>query len=281
MPRPRTWTDEQLCIAVSSAASWASVARQLGLPARGATTRRLRGHAARLNLNTNHIPVRTEVRPQFSPEPGNPNKLVCPPEVAQTAIEESRSWAQVAERLGISKTAVYRQFKDAAEAAGLDVSNLAGQAWGSAPIDALPVPFVRSFDSVQLHRMGTAVATAWFAGRGYVVSVPTEPTCYDLVVESDDGLQRVQVKISRGTQVGIRKTQYGAGGSPSCGKYGHRPYRADEIDFFFIFTATGAMYLIPIAAVPGRSVLALARYRGYRLPGLTECSYSNQVERSG
>lgn len=91
----------------------------------------------------------------------------------------------------------------------------------------------------------------------------------------------MQVKTSRGTQAGIVKTQYGAGVSPSCGKYGHRPYREDEIDFFFIFTATGTMYLIPIAAVAGKSVLSLARYRRYQLSGLTECSYSNQAESSG
>jgi PD-(D/E)XK endonuclease len=281
MPRPRTWTDENLCMAVSSADSWASVARQLGLPARGQTTKRLRRHAARLNLDTSHLPARTEVQPQFSPEPGNPKRLAFSPEVAQAAIEESRSWAQVAEKLGISKSMVYRQFKDAAQVAGLDLSRLAGQAWGSTPVDALPVPFTRPFDPAQLHRMGTAVATAWFAGRGYVVSVPTEPACYDLVVESDTSLQRVQVKTSRGGQVGITKTQYGTGTSPSTGKYGQRPYRADEIDFFFIFTATGTMYLIPIAAVEGKSVLALTRYRRYQLPGLTECSYSNLAERSG
>jgi PD-(D/E)XK endonuclease len=281
MPRPRTWTDEQLCSAVPSATSWASVARQLGLPACGSTTKRLRRHALRLNLDASHLRVRTEVQPQFSPERGNPKHLTFSPEVAQEVIRESRSWAQVADKLGISKSRVYRQFKYAAQAAGLDLSSLSGQGWSSVPVDALPVPFTKQFDPEQLHRMGTAVATAWYAGRGYVVSVPTEPTCYDLVVESDDGLQRVQVKTSRGTQVGIMKTQYGLGASPSTGKYGQRPYRADEIDFFFIFTATGAMYLIPIAAVAGRSVLSLARYRRYQLPGLTECSYSNLAERSG
>jgi hypothetical protein len=102
-----------------------------------------------------------------------------------------------------------------------------------------------------------------------------------LVVESDLGLRRVQVKTTRGTSVGITKVQYGLAQSPSSGKYsGRRAYTKTEIDLFFIFTGLGAMYLIPIEAVEGMHHLSLARYAKYRLPELTECSYSNMAERS-
>ena len=115
-----------------------------------------------------------------------------------------------------------------------------------------------------------------------MVSIPVEPTPYDLLAESDEGLQRVQVKTTCGDTVGVTRVKYGLRSYPSSGKYGgRRPYSADEIDLFFIYTATGAMYLIPVTAVKGMTRLALTRYAGYRLSGLTERPYSNLAESSG
>ena len=243
---------------------------------------RLRGHAARLGLDTSHIPVRTQVAAITSPSPEPYECVAVSIEDLREAVSASRSWAQVAERLSVSRAGRnYRNLKALAAKTGIDVSRLYGQAWGRAPVQPLPVPFSRSFDPTLLHQMGTAVATAWFVGRGYMVSVPTEPAAYDLIVESDLGLQRIQVKTTRGTTVGITKVQYGLTESPSSGKYsGRRPYTKAEIDLFFIFTGTGALYLIPIDAVEGMRHLALERYAKYRLPELIECSYSNVAERS-
>jgi PD-(D/E)XK endonuclease len=87
-----------------------------------------------------------------------------------------------------------------------------------------------------------------------------------LIAESDSGLQRVQVKTgSNSSRVGITRAPYGAGSSPSTGKYGRRPYEASEIDLFFIYLATGEKYLIPLSAVEGLRALALARYAKYQL----------------
>jgi len=100
-----------------------------------------------------------------------------------------------------------------------------------------------------------------------MVSLPVETARYDLVVESDVGLQRVQVKTGANERhIGITRTIYGTGASPSTGKYGRQAYSKDEIDLFFIYTAAGAMYLIPIEVVQGMRFLAMARYANYRLP---------------
>ncbi len=272
----------QLIAAVKDSASWAEVSRRLGLPARGPTTRRLRGHAARLRIETSHIPVRTKAAPRASPEP-MPDYPTIDPDNLRAAVASSRSWAQVEAKLGYPQRVnrSHARIQRAAAAVGIDTSGLYGQAWGAAPLDPLPVPFGNEFDPQHLHRMGTAVATAWFIGRGYMVSTPVEPASYDLVVESDSALQRVQVKTARGATARLTKTQYGLGSTPSSGKYGHRPYKADEVDLFFIFAASGAMYLIPISAVTGMRGIALGRYERYRLPGLTERPYSNLEERSG
>jgi hypothetical protein len=204
------------------------------------------------------------------------------PEALRRAIAESRSWAQVQEKLRMARPGRnYARLRAIAEAIGADTGSLYGQAWSSAPIEALPVPFANSFDPALLRRMGQAVATAWFRGRGYVASIPAEPSCYDLVVESDAGLRRVQVKTTNNGGANITKTQYGIGTSPSTGKYGSRPYAPEEIDFFFILTGTGAMYLIPIDAVAGKRAIELKRYIRYKLPDLCERPYSNLAERSG
>lgn len=282
MARARTWTDEQLREAVTENATWAGVARQLGIKARGSNTRRLRGHAVRLRLDSSHITVRTEASVIDSPEPYGGAPAVNTEEL-RAAITTSRSWAQVAEKLGeIRVGRSYEKLRRLAASAGIDVSSLYGQRWLAAPVAPLAVPFTQEFDPNRLHRMGTAVATAWFVGRGYMVSIPVEPASYDLIAESDDGLQRVQVKTTCGDAVGVTKVQYGLRSTPSTGKYGgRRPYTTDEIDLFFIYAATGAMYLIPVAAVEGMQRLALSRYSRYRLPGLAERPYSNLAESSG
>ncbi|WP_154402586.1 group I intron-associated PD-(D/E)XK endonuclease [Nocardioides speluncae] len=66
----RRWTDQQLIAALPTATSWAQVAETLGL-AGGSSTSTLRGHAARLGLNTAHLaaptmpqPALVEMRPQ-------------------------------------------------------------------------------------------------------------------------------------------------------------------------------------------------------------------------
>ena len=102
--------------------------------------------------------------------------------------------------------------------------------------------------------------------HGYMASVPVEPTTYDLVVESDDGLQRVQVKTTRSVAVSIKRTVYGNGTSPSSGLYGRIPYKPGELDLFFIYTLAGSMYLIPFAAVAGMTALRLKKYANYLLP---------------
>ena len=50
----RRWTDQQLTAAIAAATSWAQVAERLGL-AGGSSAATLRGHAARLGVDTNHL----------------------------------------------------------------------------------------------------------------------------------------------------------------------------------------------------------------------------------
>ena len=133
-----------------------------------------------------YIPVRTQVAAITSPSPEPYERLAVDIAQLQEAVIASRSWSEVAERLRVSRAGRnYANLKALAARAEIDVGGLYGQAWGRAPLEPLPVPFSKPFDPALLYQMGTAVATAWFIGRGYMVSVPAEPAAYDLVVESD------------------------------------------------------------------------------------------------
>lgn len=55
MPAHRTWTDQQLTVAVAESITMAAVYRRLGLKPGGGTHEHLRGHVRRLGLDTSHF----------------------------------------------------------------------------------------------------------------------------------------------------------------------------------------------------------------------------------
>jgi len=171
----------------------------------------------------------------------------------------------VLRRMGYRKSgSVQGRLRDVAAEMGLDTSHFRGQAWGSTPVSLVEMPFTRQPDPKHLRKAATARATAWFMERGYLVCVPTEPAPYDIVVESDAGFVRVQVKSTskrdpRGCcVVDVNRQAYDANAVRSAnGSRTRCPYTEDEIDVFFIVTASGDQYLIPLSVTGGLSSLAL------------------------
>lgn len=128
------------------------------------------------------------------------------------------------------------------------------------------LPFAASGADENLRTAAIGEAVAWFLQRGYVPSIPVEPTRYDLVVESDDGLKRVQVKSTTSTErdrwlVRIARKGYEAGG-----QRGRRVYDEDDIDLLFIVTSSGDKYLVPIGITGGAASLTLdSKYAAYKV----------------
>jgi PD-(D/E)XK endonuclease len=105
---------------------------------------------------------------------------------------------------------------------------------------------------------GLSIAARWFLDRGYTVSIPLEPAAYDLITESDEGLKRIQVKVTR-QQDRIPVCRNVRDPNARRNANGTRkkvPYKADEVDYFFIVTPD-AMFLIPFEFVAGRIGIAL------------------------
>jgi hypothetical protein len=148
---------------------------------------------------------------------------------------------------------------------GLDTSHLSGLRHnGGQPAEAQAEAAELAAQLKFLRVAAGALAAAWFTLRGCAVSFPAEPTIYDLLADTPQGIKRVQVKTTTSFQ------KYGWQAS-----VGHRPdthskktssllaYSPDEIDLFFIVDGDMTMYLIPSRAVAGRVMILLRTYKKY------------------
>lgn len=110
-----------------------------------------------------------------------------------------------------------------------------------------------------LDRAGSLLAAAWFTLCGRNVSWPLEPSRYDLLVDADEGILRVQVKTTT-VHAGNTWKVYLSTCRPE-----RRTYDVDEIDDFFIIDGDLTCYLIPVAAVGGLHAIHLGAYGRYQL----------------
>ena len=112
---------------------------------------------------------------------------------------------------------------------------------------------------------GLGMAIAYFTTSGYIVSIPLNDTQdYDLIVEKENRLQRVQVKatgcIGKGGnyQVALK----------SCGGTKGKTYKTlidTNIELIFILTGQKEMYLIPREKINNVSTLSFCdKYEKYK-----------------
>jgi hypothetical protein len=114
-----------------------------------------------------------------------------------------------------------------------------------------------------LRQAATSLAASWLALCGCTPAIPIEPTVYDLLVSTPDGIKRVQVKTTTyngktGWQVGVGRRPYSIGNRER-----QVPYDPELIDWFFIVDGDLAIYLIPSRVIAGRINLLLRAYSKY------------------
>lgn len=110
------------------------------------------------------------------------------------------------------------------------------------------------------------IAIAYYSTNGYTVSIPLNDTQdYDLIIDKDDKLKKVQVK-STGC-----KTKYGnyQVALKSCGGTKGKTYKTvieTKIDEIFIVTENLMIYIIPINMIQNKSTLNLCeKYEKYKV----------------
>jgi PD-(D/E)XK endonuclease len=180
-----------------------------------------------------------------------PNKRTYTDEQLRAAVRSATCWADVVEALGKPRRSSTVYIQPVALKLRLDTSHF-NQPRSRQPLAATEMPFTKPAASGS--QSGLCIAARWFLDRGYTVSVPLEPAQYDLVTESDEGLKRIQIKTcrrrTRGGRYDVRVARRVY--DPSVpGSYRVAQYDPGMVDFFFIITQAGTMFLIPLNAVAG------------------------------
>lgn len=248
------WTDDQLADAVRVSTNWRSVMRLLGFGERSKSAgavRIVRRRAAELNLDWSHFR----------------GKRRWSDAQLEQAVAECHNWEEVIARLGLSTASgnVQPHIKSHTIRLGLDIDHLKAVSHvGRQPPEAVPRVSALLPEPRHLRVAAPATAAAWFMHRGCTVSFPAEPAVYDLLVDTPEGLMRVQVKSTTSR----RKNEgwaVGVGHHPDThSKKGYLlAYSPDEIDLFFIIDGDMTMYLIPSRAIAGRISILLRTYRKY------------------
>jgi hypothetical protein len=234
----RKYSDDDLVNAVAESHSWRGVLRALGLNDDSAAAgRSARKRAAMLGIDVHHF---TGGRRWTT-------------EQLTTAVVESRTWAEVVSRLGLSGGSSQTALKGHAVRLGIDVTHL-----GRAP--QAPVDMARlQPDLGYLARSGSLLAAAWFSLCGYDIAWPLEPCPYDLVASRDGDFLRVQVKTTKSRPANSWLVSLGSTSRSARG------YDPDEIDYFFLIDGDLDYYLIPVAVVGGLLQISLSKYHQFRL----------------
>lgn len=112
MPRPRSWSDDDLRHHLPLASSWRDLRDRLGLAGGGATTDRLRTRSQQLGLDTSHLPERGQMPRRWTDQQ------------LAVAVARSRCLADVFHHLDLSVGgSTWRRMQDHILRLGLDTSH--------------------------------------------------------------------------------------------------------------------------------------------------------------
>ena len=113
---------------------------------------------------------------------------------------------------------------------------------------------------------GLGMAIAYYTSKGYTVSIPLNDTQdYDLIVDKDNILKKVQVKSTS------CKTKYGnyQVALKSCGGTKGITYKTiieTNVDELFILLENMKMYILPIKEITNKSTLNIcSKYEKYKI----------------
>ncbi len=107
--------------------------------------------------------------------------------------------------------------------------------------------------------IGVAMAISYFTSNGYAVSIPIgDSSRYDLIIDMNNILQRVQVKTTGYKSVGSTyQVQLSTQGGNQSWNYISKYILKEEVDIVFVYCLNGTMYILPVDVVLGRRSLQL------------------------
>lgn len=135
--------------------------------------------------------------------------------------------------------------------------------------EAVPCDHSR-FDPYRLHQfmntkkqgdIGLGAAIAYFTKLGITVAISlTDSQDYDLIIDKDNKLQRIQVKHTTYKRNGkfLFSLTVKGGNRSSVGKI--KKFNVENVDAVFVVTGEGGLYYIPTIALGGYSGISLYEY---------------------
>lgn len=113
-------------------------------------------------------------------------------------------------------------------------------------------------NSKQQGDVGLARAIAWFSQNGYTVSVPlTDSQDYDLVVERNGDLLRVQVKTTKFKDGKYYQVALQTRGGNQSWSGTIKTFIDTEVELLYIVCDNGTEYMIPAREITSRNSLNL------------------------
>jgi hypothetical protein len=114
---------------------------------------------------------------------------------------------------------------------------------------------------------GLGIAIGWFAEEGYTVNVPlTDSQDYDLIVDTDGKLQRVQVKTATRHRYGGWVVELRTRGGNRSGTGKSKQFDPRKVDLLFVVTSERSIFLIPSEEVTGRSTVTVgSKYQEFKV----------------
>lgn len=118
-------------------------------------------------------------------------------------------------------------------------------------------PSIPTMNSKQKGTVGVAKAIAHYAENGYVVSIPlTDSQAYDLLIERDGKILRVQVKTGEQVVNGVPRIELRTKGGNKSGTGKEKRINQELVDLICI-PAGDDIYEIPGADLHGRNCISL------------------------
>lgn len=249
---PRAISVAELAEAVHTSTSWRGVMRAFGLTT-SRTGRVLRDLCDELAIDYAHFrQSRVDLRS------------------VAAVVSSSATWEGVLEQLGYAPNSgsARATVRKHCRRLGVDVSQLVARRQPPLQWTAL-TPAAAHLRAAGPHFVAAALAVA-----GVPVSYAAEGLAYDLLADMGaGGISRIQVKTTtqragQTWECALTRKSYTATATG-----GHRKalYSAEDVDFFACVDPRGSVYLIPIAAVEGYTMISLRRYEQFRLPSPCGC----------
>lgn len=106
--------------------------------------------------------------------------------------------------------------------------------------------------------VGLGVAIGWFVSQGYTTCIPlTDNQPYDVVIEIDNKLRKIQVKTTRYKAPSDRYIVLLRSIRPNRTGNIIRLFDPNVVDFVFVLTGNGDQYFIPSKHITQRNTMTL------------------------